>query len=202
MRHIAATALTLAALAATLPSAAQTARLGSLPPSAQVVTNTSALQLTQAMLDALASTNAAITAALLARTNGWAQYDALIQQTNATVRLYQSETSLRWAWLTETNLAVTTLTPYTQTNLAWETVELADAGSAWQSTNMPPTVAAGPGGFLASVAAGDAPSVFRSTDGVSWEVLESNAYLYAIAAVSNSVFTAMRYEGTNLIDHQ
>jgi hypothetical protein len=129
MRHIAATALTVAALAAPLTSAAQTARLGSLPPSAQIVTNASALQLTQAMLDALASTNAAITAALasnnaaitaalLARTNGWAQYDALIQQTNATVRLYQSETSLRWAWLTPTNLAVTTLTPTQRTESA------------------------------------------------------------------------------------
>ncbi|HRR34576.1 MAG TPA: hypothetical protein P5026_10785, partial [Kiritimatiellia bacterium] len=126
--------------ALTLAVNAQTARLGSLPGDTMVVTNTSALELTQAMLDAInatnaatlqaaqemiaalnmtnaaalnafSATNAALIADILSRTNGWAQYDTLVQQSNATVRLYQSETSLRWAWLTPTNMAVTTLTP-------------------------------------------------------------------------------------------
>jgi hypothetical protein len=145
-----------------LAAGAQTARLGSLPGDARVVTNTSALQLTQAMLDALNATNAAalaginatnaaalqaalemiaamnatnaaLTARILSLTNGWAQYDTLVQQTNATVRLYQSDTELRWAWLTPTNIAVTTLTPVPgteSTNIVWSppaAVPIADA---------------------------------------------------------------------------
>ena len=97
-----------------------------------IVTNTSALQLSQAMLDALASTNAAITAALLARTNGWAQYDALVQQTNATVRLYQPDSVLRWMHLTPTNPAVTLLVADAETNYTAQTSLLPLWGD-WQA---------------------------------------------------------------------
>ena len=227
MRHIAATALTLAALAATLPSAAQTARLGSLPPSAQVVTNTSALQLTQAMLDtiiaanaaaltaaaetnaallasgadaiaAVNATNAALTAAILKLTNGWAQYDTLIQQTNATVRLYQSETDLRWAWLTPTNIAVTALTQHPPvSNLTWEVVELPTVAD-WHTTNLPPAVVAGPDYFLVSVAVPfGQPSLFRSADGAAWTGIYSNRYIKAMMSVSNAVFVGSDYYKEN-----
>ncbi|MDD2349671.1 MAG: leucine-rich repeat protein, partial [Kiritimatiellae bacterium] len=192
-----------------LAAGAQTARLGSLPGDARVVTNTSALQLTQAMLDALNATNAAalaginatnaaLTARILSLTNGWAQYDTLVQQTNATVRLYQSDTELRWAWLTPTNIAVTTLTQYPPvSNLTWEVVDLPTVAD-WHTTNLPPAVVAGPDYFLVSVAApsGQA-SLFRSADGAAWMGICSNRYIKAMMSVSNAVFIGSDYYKEN-----
>jgi hypothetical protein len=211
------------AAALALAAGAQTARLGSLPGDTMVVTNTSALQLTQAMLDALNATNAAavhalnatnaaallgaldmiaamnatnaaLTARILSLTNGWAQYDALVQQTSATVRLYQPDTELRWAWLTPTNIAVTTLTRHPPvTNITWTAAD-PPGSDGWRATNFPPAVAAGPGGFLASVAAPPGqPSLFRSADGAAWTALAADAYMHIMMPVSNAVFLGAKH---------
>jgi hypothetical protein len=168
-----------AVLLAACGAAAQTARLGSLPASAHVVTNADVLVITQQMLDAITATNATalaaladldarITAGIDARTNGWAQWDTLVQQTNATVRLYQPDTPLRWAHLTQTNLAVTTLTPTPMPTMAWEQVTLG-ADQTW-APNSGHVLAAADGGFFYGVAGAGAaqPGLYWSSNAVDW----------------------------------
>ena len=163
MRHLSAILAAAALGASALPSGAQTARLGSLPADTLIVTNSAAISFSQQLLDsiagafaALAATNAEITAGILARTNGWAQYDTLIQQSNATVRLYQPDTPLRWMWMTPTNPAITRLVPDGETtNTVTENVALSSDLSA-AATNEAALRAAGDAAGLAAVNATNA----------------------------------------------